>query len=408
MVGETTPVLEYLASILLFPTFFQEAFIAFSWGTGNPMWLLLGKRLFLLLPVMAIILGCWVSIASLLTVIFRHERKEFVMSLFVTWWDLGKAIVSFWGGIFNFVAFLAVAIVGFIKIFLLSLWSIVVNILFMPFRLLRQAGKNLVKADIPWIAVFLTLFWCLIEATIFTYVMTPLVLDTFSNITGEVLAIPVLRIPLFTFLFFIVLGSYAVLATFMDSVEEKDFKSIIGIGVIEIVVLMVEVLFLYREFVDSLVPWFAQYSANFDISMFGILGISIFVWFGIRSLSWFLFAAHGTPTIMAVIHGEGLELKEESEEKAVQTRAFFEFSADFMDDIKEDTAWIQSKGEQLLEAFMLPPLQVIAAALNFCALLVAGRHLFELPLQSIRDIKTSKALMEDYTTGAEQEPASNA
>lgn len=408
MVGETTPVLEYIASILLFPTFFQEAFIAFSWGTGNPMWLLLGKRLFLLLPVMAIILGCWVSIASLLTVIFRHERKEFVMSLFVTWWDLGKAIVSFWGGIFNFIAFLAVAIVGFIKIVLLSLWSIIVNIVFMPFRLLRRAGKNLVKADIPWIAVFLTLFWCLIEATIFTYVMTPLVLDTFSNITGEVLAIPVLRVPLFTFLFFIVLGSYAVLATFMDSIEEKDFKSIIGIGVIEVVVLMVEVLFLYREFVDSLVPWFAQYSSNFDISMFGILGISIFVWFGIRSLSWFLFAAHGTPTIMAVIHGEGLDLKEETDEQAVASRSFFEFSADFMDDIKEDTAWIQSKGEQLLEAFMLPPLQVIAAALNFCALLIAGRHLFELPLQSIRDVKTSKALMDEYSSGTDPESVTNA
>ena len=330
------------------------------------------------------------------------------MSLFVTWWDLGKAIVSFWGGIFNFIAFFAVAVVGFIKIVLLSLWSIVVNILFMPFRLLRRAGKNLVKADIPWIAVFLTLFWCLIEATIFTYVMTPLVLDTFSNITGEVLAIPVLRVPLFTFLFFIVLGSYAVLATFMDSVEEKDFKSIIGIGVIEIVVLMVEVLFLYREFVDSLVPWFAQYSANFDISMFGILGISIFVWFGIRSLSWFLFAAHGTPTIMAVIHGEGLELKEEADEQAVASRSFFEFSADFMDDIKEDTAWIQLKGEQLLEAFMLPPLQVIAAALNFFALLVSGRHLFELPLQSIRDIKTSKALMDEYSSGSEKESVTNA
>jgi hypothetical protein len=51
---------------------------------------------------------------------------------------------------------------------------------------------------------------------------------------------------------------------------------------------------------------------------------------------------------------------------------------------------------------------VIAAALNFCALLVAGRHLFELPLQSIRDIKTSKTLMDEYNSGTEQESVTKA
>ncbi len=400
MVGEPTPAVEFLRSVLLFPTYFQEAFISFAWSTGNPVWILLGKRLFLLLPVLTIILGCWISVASFLTVIFRQNRKEFVLSLFVTWWDLGKAIVSFWGGIIHFTAFFAVTVLGFIKIVLLSIWSIVINILLLPFRFISEAGKSVVASKIPWIAVFLTLFWCLIEATIFTYVMTPLVLDTFSNITGELLPVPVVRVPLFIFLFFIVLGSYAILSTFMVSLEKKDLKSILGIGVIEIVVLLVEVLFLYREFVDSLVPWFAQYSANFNISMIGILAISTFVWFGIRSLSWFLFAAHGTPTIMAVIHGKGLPVKE-SGDTALSDRRFFQLSTDFMDDIREDIAWMQSKSEQLMEAFMLPPLQIIASALNFCSLLVAGFHLFDLPLKNVQDIKSSKMLLEEYTASKE-------
>ncbi|MEX0928722.1 MAG: hypothetical protein WDZ53_04895, partial [Balneolales bacterium] len=87
-----------LLYILLFPTLFQEAFIEFAWAAGDPVVLMSFKRLFLLLPVFAVVLGCWVTIPALLTVLFRHNRKEYVNSVFLTWWDLGRAFVSFWGG----------------------------------------------------------------------------------------------------------------------------------------------------------------------------------------------------------------------------------------------------------------------------------------------------------------------
>src|SRR5260370_41805084 len=75
----------------------------------------------------------------------------------------------------------------------------------------------------------------------------------------------------------------------------------------ELVAMFVEVVFLYREFVDALVPWFAQHtSGNFDLGIAGTLAIAGFTWLGIRSLSWFLFGSAGTPTIMAIIQGQGL------------------------------------------------------------------------------------------------------
>jgi hypothetical protein len=82
--------------------FFQEAFINFAWGAEDEFWIMLLKRLFLLLPAFAVILACWLTIACFLTVLVRHKRQAFVTSLFVTWWDLGKSIVTFWGGIFKF------------------------------------------------------------------------------------------------------------------------------------------------------------------------------------------------------------------------------------------------------------------------------------------------------------------
>jgi hypothetical protein len=384
MPTETSGIVKYIISILLFPMFFQNDFISFAWGAADYAWLMISKRIFVLLPVLAFILGCWITIACLLTVIFRQNRREFITALIITWWDLGKSIVSFWGGIFKFLFNFFAGLIGLIKIIILGIWGLIKDILFLPFRLIRNAGQSVVSSSIPWIAVFLTLFWCLIEAIIFTYVTTPLVVDTFSNITGEQLSENFIRIPLFVFLLFIVLGSYAVLSTMVDAVKSKNISAIIGIGVIELVALFVEVVFLYREFVDSLVPWFAQYSENFQLGIFWTLAIAAFVWFGVRSLSWFLFASHGTPTIMAIIQGKGL--RAESRENRVKSR-YTGFSTDFMQGIKSEFSWLQTKGEEIFASFILPPLQVIGAAINFCVLLIASNHLFEIPFKNLEDIK---------------------
>jgi hypothetical protein len=190
-----------------------------------------------------------------------------------------------------------------------------------------------------------------------------------------------------------VLGSYAVLSTFVDSVKKKSISQILGIGVIEVIVMFVEVVFLYREFVDALVPWFSVYAANFEPNVAEILGVSVFMWFGIRSLSWFLFASHGTPTIMSVIQGKGIK-SAGNNAHANEPAAEWDLSMGFLDEMKKDAEWVQEKGEELLAAFMLPPLQVIAGAINFMTLLISGTHLFDLPFKSMDDVKQSKVLIE--------------
>src|SRR3989304_514568 len=112
MLNGTNGIVKIVLSILFFPMFFQTAFITFAWGADDPMWIMIGRRMFVLLPVMAIILGPWPSIACLLPVFIRQKRREFIMALFITWWDLGKAIVYFWGGIFRFIISFFAAIVA--------------------------------------------------------------------------------------------------------------------------------------------------------------------------------------------------------------------------------------------------------------------------------------------------------
>ena len=391
MFGEDTNILEALVPALFFPLLFQESFVLFAWGAEDPFFIMFVKRIFLLLPVFAIILACWASIACTLTVIFRQNRRQFLTSLLITWWDLGKSIVLFWGGIIKLVLVAAAAVAELVKVVFLSLWSIVGEFLFMPFRFIRSISQNVFGSPVPWIAVYMTIFWCVVEATIFTYVTTPLVTDVFLNITGEQMNINFLRIPLFIFLLFVVLGSYAVLANFVESLKQKNIRSILGVGVIETVVLFVEVLFLYREFVDSLVPWFAQYSENFDLGVFGTLSIAAFVWFGIRSLSWYLFAAHGTPTILHLIQGKGVVVLGRGE---VPKSRLISVSPEFVERVKSEMGWIQTRAENLLSSFALPPLQVVAAALNFCTLLLNGTHLFKIPFKTMAAVANTGALLQ--------------
>lgn len=382
---------EIFVSILFVPN--MNAIGAFIWGVDDSSPVMIAKRLFLILPAMAILVGYWSSVLSLLSLPFRSDRQAFINSVVVTWWDLGKAVFSYWGGFFKFAMSLVVATFGFVRLCVVGVWVLLHDLFFIPFRVAGNVGQNALAPGVPWLAVGLTLVWALLEAVIFTFVTSPLVVDTLTNLTGSDLTPTAIRIPLFLFMLFIVLGSYAVLSTWTDALGTRNIQAIVKIGVIEAVALFVEVMFLYREFVDALVPWFAQHaSEGFELGIFATLGIATMCWFGIRGLSWFLFAQAGTPTIMKVIQGEGLKFNKGSKESV--TRDSFKLAVNLVDQVKKEIAWGQKVGEELLGAFVLPPVQVVAAAVNFCTLLISKKHLFQLPFNSMKEITSHKSLIE--------------
>lgn len=369
----------------------MQSAILFIWGASDPAWLLVTKRLFLLMPFGAAVLGYWASVLCLPTILVRTKRQAFVGLVIVTWWDLARATFTYWGGVFRFLLRLTISLLGAVQMLVVGLWAAVQEIVLMPFRLIRNVGNNMLNPGVPWIAVTMTFFWCVFEAMIFTYVMTSLVIDTLSNLAGTEMTEAAVRIPLFLFMLFIILGSYAVLSTWTTALKSRDVPSIIKIGVVELVAMFVEVVFLYREFVDALVPWFAQHtSGNFELGIFGTLAIAGLTWLGIRSLSWFLFASAGTPTIMAIIQGQGVGNRDMA---GVVRKEFRLFSENYTSQLRKEFAWVGAEGEKLLDAFLVPPMQLVAAALNFVTLLVMNRHLIDLPLQSVRDFKDARSVI---------------
>jgi hypothetical protein len=62
--------------------------------------------------------------------------------------------------------------------------------------------------------------------------------------------------------------------------------------------------------------------------------------------------------------------------------------------IQTDMDWVHNKGNEFLGAFILPPLQIVAAAVNFLSLLISSNHLFEIPFKSVKDVADTKNLLQ--------------
>lgn len=390
---------KYIGLALTFPLLFQGPFLAFAWGATDEFWLMAVKRMVVLLPVLAIIACCWVTIACALTILFRANRREFTQALFITWWDLGRAIFSFWAGLGRFFMNLGGWLYGFLKLIVLGIIFLTRDLFLLPLRIFADVSHGSFKAGVPWPAIIMMLLWTFIEALIFTFVMTPLVIDILDGFTdGDFTGGLGLQAVLYMMFSMFVLGSYAVIHTLGLAVQQKDVPKIIMYTIVEIIVAVVETVLFYREFVDALIPWFAQYAGDdFDLGIIGTLSIAFFIWLGFRCMTWFLFGATAIPTLLAVIQRTGVEgysgTKSVTGAAKADVKEMFVYVNGAIDKLKSEMDWIEHKGDFIFSSFIIPPLQILAATVNFVTLLISSSHLFELPFRSYSDILDAKDLI---------------
>jgi hypothetical protein len=261
----------------------------------------------------------------------------------------------------------------------------------------KNVSTSYAQEGTPWLAVGLLIGWTIIEAILFTFVITETAINILSNFAQEELDLFSVRPILFMMMVVFILGSYAVVTSLGEAIKKKDWNMILFISAFEICVAGFEVLFLYREFVDALVPWFKQYSPDFNIGAVGVIAIATFVWFGIRGMTWFLFAQAGAPTIMAIIQRTGLQvthtITRSKDEAPLSAKDIFQYVNAALDRIKSELDWLHQKGEEMISAFVLPGLQLVAACVNFCTVLISSSHLFDLPFKSFKDVLDTRELI---------------
>ena len=241
----------------------------------------------------------------------------------------------------------------------------------------------------------MTVGWSALEAVIFSYILTPTFSEIISDLVGtdtHKYLTPVLAV----MLFFLIAGSFACLHVLVEAIEQKDYKAIVQMAIVELFVMFVEVAFLYRELIDALTPWIAQ-QTGVQMGLIPVLAFASMGWVGIRGMVWFLFARFGTPTVLAVISRQRLA----EEERAAPAPKQEERLDRVFVKLKSEQQWFHQQAQQLLEAAVLPIFQVVATILNFLFVFFLSRPLFSVPFEKISDVGETKTLLQNLFTGKE-------
>jgi hypothetical protein len=363
----------------------QEALMGFVL-TSATGWLVGLYLLLLLFPVLLWLGGVWCTHLTIYTLPFRSGRIELLKMLLLAWWDGAFSIWMYWAGLARFLMVGAGWLFTLGRLALKLLAESLKQLVVLPFKMTGQMTQSYFQPGVPWIGFLLLIFWCLLEATIFTYTLMPTVSEVLAGITGHEASIMTSTI-LYFFLFLLIMGSFACIQVLADAIKNNEYRYLVQMVLVEIFVMVFEVMFLYRELVDAITPWIAQQTGEQVRPGLGFtLSLATFGWIGVRGMTWFLFGQYGTPPLLAFISRRPLHQPVADGGTSPLHMDMPSWWRAPMDEFKRDIGWLHDKANELLEFLMLPVLQVAAAFLNFAMILVTARPVFTLPFKSLKEV----------------------
>src|SRR3989475_67321 len=292
-----------LADLLIAPLVWiprmQHAMWDFFSAPG-PWYLIAGKYIFLVFPALLAVAAVWCTQLSLYTLPFRSGRVQFIPTMMLTWWDAARAVWVYWVGMFRFVGVALGWAVTFSTFVVKLLLEIFRQVVLMPFTMTGRMTQTYFRPGVPWVAFVMLVFWCALEAAIFSYTLMPTVTELLTDLVGGESTAHYTTPILYCFLLLLVMGSFACVQSLMDAMKKREWKSIIQMVIVELFVMFFEVMFLYRELIDALTPWISQ-QTGMKMGLTVTLSLSAFGWIGIRGMTWFLFGQYGTPPMLAFI-----------------------------------------------------------------------------------------------------------
>lgn len=373
---------EFLGAPMWWIPDFQATLLGFSLFGNNPFDATL-RWVFLMLPSLLVVVGVWVSIASLYTLPFRAERGRFATTMAMAWWDAGRSIWFFWTGVVR----LSVVLVGWVWGLLRLAVRLVVQGLKgafqSPFVMLDWTSRRYFKPGVPWLAFLLTLAWSALEATIFSYTLLPTMTEVLANITGFEPNRAIVTPILWLLLFLLIAGSFACIQVLAEAITQRNVARIAQMAFVEFFVMFFEVVFLYRELIDAITPWIAQQTGGeLQLGLWPTLALAAFGWVGIRGMTWFLFGRYGTPALLAVLSRETLG-QGGDEPSLAGAPVYPAMYQEAVAALKAEIAWFKQESRHVFELLTLPVLQVFAAALNFPVIAVRSQPVFTLPFRDL-------------------------
>jgi hypothetical protein len=346
-----------------------------------------------LFPVLLWIGALWCTHLTLYTLPFRSGRIELLRMLLLAWWDTAFAIWMYWVGLGRFVIVVAGWLFTLGRLALNLAAEAMKQLVVLPFKMTGQMTQSYFQPGVPWIAFLLLIFWCVLEATIFTYTLMPTVTEVLAGITGSDASVMTGTI-LYLFLLLLIMGSFACIQVLADSVKNREYKYLVQMLLVEVFVMTFEVMFLYRELVDALSPWIAQQTGEqFRPGIVFTLSLATFGWMGVRGMTWFLFGQYGTPPLLSFISRQPMHQAASTSDMALVAAEPPSWWKAPLEDFKREVGWLHEKAGELMEFLMLPVLHVAAALLNFAMILVVGKPVFGIPFKSLKDVVETRELL---------------
>ena len=346
------------------------------------------KCLLLLFPLLLGLAAAWCTGLAVYSLPFRSRRIDFISTLLMAWWDAARAVWMFWVGLVRVGAVMVgwLATLGHLAVTLL--FGAARQLVTLPMAVTGRMSDQYFRPGIPWLAFVMLIFWCALEATIFTFTLMPTLSQVLADLAGTDQVPKATGVLLWFFLLLLIMGSFACVQALVDAVKKREVKFIVQIVLVELFVMFFEVMFLYREMVDAITPWIVQQTGEkFHPGLVFTLGVATFGWVGIRGMTWFLFGQYGTPPLLAVISRQPMDTPEGRPVKVASEPAWWrEPLADF----KKEIGWLHEKSDELLEYLGLPVLHLFAAALNFGMVLATARPVFNLPFKSLKEMMEAR------------------
>ena len=350
----------------------------------GPLWLVLAKFVFLVFPALLAVAAVWCTQLSIYTLPFRSNRVQFIPTMMLTWWDAVRAVWLYWVGMFRFIGVAVGWAVAFTTFVAKLVLEVIRQIALMPFTMTGRMTQTYFTPGVPWIAFVMLLFWCALEAAIFSYTLIPTVTELLADLVAGESTARFTGPVLYFFLLLLIMGSFACVQTLMDAMKKREWKFIVQMVAVEAFVMFFEVMFLYRELIDALTPWIAQ-QTGMKVGLTVTLSLSAFGWIGIRGMTWFLFGQYGTPPLLAFISRR--PMADEGHHRAPgNTPEPPPWWRQPVAELKKEIEWLHAKSEELVDYLVMPLLQIAAAALNFGMVLVASRQVFSLPFKDRTEI----------------------
>lgn len=343
------------------------------------------KRIVLMLPVMLLLSGIWITMLSLYTIPFRSNRNRFVVALLTSWWDAGRSAWFYWAGLVRLVVLFVGWTWGLLRLAFGMAAALLRGTFQSPLRLLDWTSRNYFKPGVPWLAFLALILWSAVEALIFMYTLRPTLTEVLAGITGYEPNVVFLGPILWLFLFFLVLGSFACVYALAEALRKKDVVQILQMTFVELFVMFFEVIFLYRELIDAITPWIAQQTnEGIQLGLVSTLLLASFGWVGVRGMTWFLFGRYGTPALVAVLARD--TIRQEVAAPSMEATAQPDLLRTPILKLKQEAEWFKNEAKLAFELLSLPVLQLFAAAVNFAVVVIGSRPMFSLPFRSIEDV----------------------